>query len=86
MIAGEWFITPHAVKRYQERCDGPSRYEDALARLIEMSETAHRVKEIHEGIYLYRVGRTHGRLRFFVSTREPGKPQLLTVLKGHDHA
>lgn len=84
MIAGRWFITPHAVRQYQRRCRGPDRYEDALALLIGISERAHYVKEAHEGMELWRTGKPDGRLRLIVSRRLQGQPQLVTVLKGHD--
>ena len=84
MIAGKWFITPHAVKRYQRRCNGHSKYENALGELIRLSEQAHYVKDKHPGIELWRTGKPH-RLRMIVSTRREGLPQLITVLKGHDN-
>lgn len=89
MIAGRWFITPHAVRRYIERVRPGLDYEQALAEITEHSLTARRVKEIAPGIDLWR-GAKPLRLRFRVAAdqRRPdgsfGKPQLLTVMGGHD--
>ncbi len=83
MIPGRFFITPHAVKRFIEKCGGAMDYNDALADLIELSGRAHKVKCLHEGIELWRTGRP-GRLRMVVSTRNAGLPQLVTVLNCHD--
>lgn len=82
-MAGRWFITPHAVRRYIERIAPRLTYEQALAELVRYSDTARRVKEISPGVALYRSGRPH-RLRFRVSETGPGLPQLLTVMGGHD--
>jgi len=83
VIAGRWFVTPHAVRRYVERVDPQLTYELALAALIRESETARRVKELEPGVWLYR-GRRPRRLRFRVAENDRGAPQILTVLKGHD--
>lgn len=80
---GAWFITPHAVARYIERVRPQLTYELALSELIAESKSAHMVKEIEHGMWLYR-GAKPRRLRFRVSTREPGLPQLVTVLTAHD--
>jgi hypothetical protein len=89
MTAGKWFITPHAVRRYIERVDRSATYERALAELVRFSEVARPIKEIAPGVWLYRGGKPL-RLRFRVavdprrSDGSPGKPQLLTVMAGHD--
>lgn len=83
MIRGEWFITSHAVRRYIERIRPGISYERALGELIEISEGAHPVKEIEPGLWLWRGPRPR-RLRLRVSTKEPGAPQLVTVLTAHD--
>lgn len=41
---GNWFVTPHAVQRYQQRVEPGLTYEQALARLIDLSNTARYVK------------------------------------------
>lgn len=81
MIAGRWFITPHAVRQYQRRYRGPERYEDALAELIRLSNNARYVKKIRGQVELWRVGKPL-RMRMIVSSRFSGRPQLVTVLKG----
>ena len=84
MIAGRWFITPHAVRRYQRRgAAGTKQYKSALAELVRLSKQAHFVKEIKPGIELWRAGKPM-RWRFIVSNRLPGRPQLITALRGHD--
>lgn len=82
MITGRWFITPHAVRQYQRRYGGDTRYEQALAELIRISDLAHFVKNIHNGVELWRVGKPL-RMRMIVSSRFQGRPQLVTVLKGN---
>ena len=83
MIAGKWFITPHAVRRYIERADRRCTYEQALAELVRLSESARPIKETSPGVWLYRTGKPL-RLRLTVSTVGPGLPQLVTVKGGHD--
>ena len=83
---GRWFITPHGVRRYIERCPGARRltYEQALGRLIDESTKAHFVKaRRNEGEELWRGGKPH-RLRFVVCRANAGLPQLVTVLRGCD--
>jgi len=82
-VAGKWFVTPHAVARYIERVRPGASYETALRELVRESETARPVKEIEPGLWLYR-GAKPRRLRYRVSTREPGLPQLVTVLRTFD--
>lgn len=76
---GRFFITPHAVRRYQERVR-PCSYEEALAALIEASKSAHKVKDLEPGVEVWRAPRRHGRIRLRVSTKGPGLPQVMTVL------
>lgn len=83
---GRWFITPHAVRRYIERCPGARQisYEEALERLISASETAHFVKaRRNPGEELWRGGKPD-RLRFVIARVHGGLPQLVTVLRGCD--
>lgn len=75
-------MTPHAVRRYQERVEAVP-YELALARLIDEMDRAHLVREIGPGVELWRGGRPR-QLRFRVSRRGHGLPQLVTVLRAHD--
>lgn len=86
MIAGNWFVTPHAVSRWQQYEMGGSTYEEALADLVRLSRVARPVREIRPGVWLYRgpKRRVNGRRvsgdRFVVSGRLGGAPQLVTVL------
>lgn len=43
--AGRWFVTPHAVERYVERIEPGLTYDEALGRLVALSERAHFVRE-----------------------------------------
>ena len=79
-LRGNWYITPHAIKQYQARCDRYSSYEQCKSNLIAMSCTARFIKYLSEGISLYRTGKPQ-QIRLIVSERLPGKPQLVTVLK-----
>jgi hypothetical protein len=85
-MRGRWFIAPHAVRRFIERAWPGATYEEALDRLIELSEVARLVRADHTpGVDLYRTpaepgGR--GRIRLLVSRRLPGAPQLVTILVG----
>lgn len=83
--AGRWFITPHAVGRYQRRWRRSSTYEQCLSELISLSETAREIKKLQNGqdLYLYR-GPGPARLCCLVSKSGTGLPQLVTVLPRHD--
>jgi hypothetical protein len=83
MVEGPFFITPHAIDRYIERVRPGISRGQALRDLIEMSRGAHVVKEIEPGLWLWR-GPKPRRLRLRVSSREPGLPQLVTVIEAHD--
>lgn len=83
---GPWWITPHAVRRYIQRCPGARRltYDQALGRLIDEAGRAHLVKaRRNAGEELWRGGKPH-RLRFVVARGNSGLPQLVTVLRGCD--
>lgn len=84
-IAGQFFVTPHAVKRYVRRvCPGLS-YGRALAEIVRAVERAHRVKGLPGGAELWR-GPRPDRLRIFVApARAPGlAPVVVTVMRGCD--
>jgi len=84
VTAGRWFITPHAVRRYIERISPGSTYEQALAFLIDQSETAHPTGWVAADVLQYRAPRPL-RLRYRVRHgQDGGLPQLLTVLPEHD--
>lgn len=82
---GRWFITPHAIAQYRSRACPGLGYEDALADLVQASQTAHFVRPAHDGCELWRGGLPL-RLRFVVAPpKSPGKlPVLVTVLRGCD--
>lgn len=80
---GAWFITPHAVRRYQQRVERVP-YAVALNRLIGESTRAHRVRETRGGNELWR-GPKPRRLRFIVGAAGAcGLPQLITVMSTFD--
>ena len=85
-MRGRWFISPHAVRRFISRAYNGATFEEALEKLIELSETARLIRENHTpGVDLYRTpslpgGR--GRIRLLVSRRLPGAPQLITIIVG----
>jgi len=85
VIAGGWFITPHAVQRYRDRVPGARllSYERALAALIKTMDQAHYVKTIRDGFELWRGPKPH-RLRLRVSRGGSALPQVVTVLRGCD--
>lgn len=78
MIDGPWFITPHAVQRYIERCRPRASYEEALHELVELSRGAVRKKTLESGAELWR-GPKPLRLRMVVDRGNGGAPQLVTV-------
>jgi len=83
VTAGCWFVTPHAVEQYRRRvCPGLS-YDAALADLVDLSESAHRVKTLPTGAALYR-GPKPLRLRCIVAHGDGPLPALVTVLRGCD--
>jgi hypothetical protein len=77
MIAGRWFITPHAVRRYQQRVERVP-YHVALARLIDWSQDASKVRDLDDERELWR-GPKPQRRRLVVGRSRAGAPQLLTV-------
>ena len=80
---GRFFITPHAVRRYQERVPGASsRYDTALGELIRLCDGAHFVKQVGD-FELWRTGKPE-RLRLRVLRGNSGLPQVVTVVRGHD--
>jgi hypothetical protein len=80
---GRFFITPHAVRRYQERTPSASRdFDVALGELIRLAENAHFVKRVGD-FELWRTGKPT-RLRLRVMRGNAGLPQVVTVVRGHD--
>lgn len=88
--AGRWFITPHAVERYRERIEPGLTYDEALGRLVALSEGAHFVREkvtVDFGrVEIWR-GPKPTRLRcYVVPGREGELDVLVTVLPTFDGA
>jgi hypothetical protein len=83
--SGKFFVTPHAVQRYRERVHRGITYEQALSEVIAAAATAHAVKEYRGGAQYYRCSRTFGRLRLLVNNKQPGKPQIVTILPAADN-
>lgn len=83
--SGKFFVTPHAVHRYQERVHHGISYEKALSEIIEEAERAHYVKPYKGGAQCWR-GAKPMRLRLVVSPPNgKGKlPQIITVLPASD--
>lgn len=84
--AGEFFITGHAVRRFRERVPGAARlsYDQALTQMIQQMKRAHYVKQIRDGLDLWRGPKPH-RLRLRVAPGGSGLlPQVVTVLRGCD--
>lgn len=76
---GRFFVTPHAVHRYQQRV---RRWQlrGGLAALIEAGEAAHKVRDLGDGVELWRAHRRHGGIRLRVARMGEGLPQVMTVL------
>lgn len=88
-VRGRWFITPHAVKRYQSRICPGMTYEQAREDLIAESERAHFVRRgpglpgVSDLAELWRGGKPK-RMRFVVMPADGSElPQLVTVLAPH---
>lgn len=87
MIAGRWFITPHAVRQYIARVRPGLDYEAALGEIIDLSQAAHLVFREAGGVERWR-GPFPERLRLIVAPpRQAGEaPALVTVETGWDGA
>lgn len=83
MIAGRFFFTPHAVRRYVTRAKRGLTYEKALDELIKSSERAHYVKTLDTGVELWRSPKPL-RLRLYVTRGEGPQPAVITVLRRCD--
>jgi len=85
-IQGYWFITPHAVKRYQEIQSFFAKrkltFVEARNELIIESQKAKPLRQLGETIWLMR-GAKPNKLRFHVNfavTESQPMPQLITVI------
>lgn len=79
-LSGNWYITPHAIEKYLRIHHNHLTWKAAKAELINHSYTTRYCKEINPQISLYRSPKPR-RLRFIVSRRLPGLPQLITILQ-----
>lgn len=81
MIAGRFFVTPHAVRQYRDRHrrgEGLS-FDQALEELIRLSDQARYVKPMDTDAELWRLpGRK--KIRLVVRPGEGKKPSIVTVL------
>lgn len=83
MIAGDYFITPHAVRQFQARIPGQWRlnYEQALALIVRaLNADARPAKPLPNGKGVY--VRVRGALNFRAVVIEgDGKPSVVTILR-----
>lgn len=86
-VRGRFFVTPHAVRRYIERCKPWLSYRRALGELISHSESAHYVRQLDSGVQYWR-GAAPARLRLFVMSPLDlsNLPSLVSVLPTYDVA
>jgi len=87
MIAGEYFITPHAVNRFRRRLAHGLSYEEALGRIIRSLREYGRPPKpspTGPGIYIIRVKGPVYRFRAVIDTRrrEGPLPVVTTILFG----
>jgi hypothetical protein len=81
---GRFFVTPHAVERYQERVHRGICYDRALREILEICERAHYVKDYHGGAQYWR-GPKPMRLRLLVAPAVGDElPQVITILPAAD--
>lgn len=86
MFAGEFFITPHAVRQFQSRIAPWMSYEQALAAIIRELRGAGEFRPTMNGKACY--VRTNGEWRFRAVIREGEykkgavKPAVITILRG----
>jgi len=81
MIAGDYFITPHAVRQFQTRIAPWMTYEQALAAIIREMRSAGELRPTMNGRAYF--VRTNGEWQFRAVIRE-GKiqPAVITILRG----
>lgn len=95
MIAGPFFVGPHALRRYVQATQLVSEARAAqiladerararvLAELVDDVSGAHEVRATRDGCALWRGPRPR-RLRYIVGPGEGERPALVTVLPTHD--
>ncbi|NLG85435.1 MAG: hypothetical protein GX493_12715 [Firmicutes bacterium] len=82
MIAGEFFITPHAVEQFRRRMAPWMSYEEALGTIIRELNTAGPLRPTRNGKAYY--VRTKGEwcFRAVIGPGEGPQPAVITVLRG----
>lgn len=82
MIAGRYFVTPHAVRRFQERIAPWMSYSQALGTIIRcLEETTCRPTPLHhEPGLMIRVRRPYN-FRAVIKPSEEGAPVVATILR-----
>lgn len=82
-IAGDVFVTPHAVRRFQERIS-PLPENQALAAILHSLRDVHSVRPAQNGKGLHVRTKAPWRFRaFIVPPTLPGNaPSVVTVLRG----
>ncbi|HPP53903.1 MAG TPA: hypothetical protein PK777_13200 [Thermoguttaceae bacterium] len=76
MIAGKYFITPHAVRQFQKRMAWNMSYEEALAEIIKGLK--YDIKSIKESPTNATIIRVHGKWKFRAVVRDG---VVITILK-----
>lgn len=82
MIAGRYFVTPHAVRRFQQRVAPRLSYRQALGTIIRCLEetTCEPVPLHHEPGWMIRVRRPYN-FRAVVRLAEDGTMVVATILR-----
>ena len=81
MIAGDYFITPHAVRQFQSRIAPWMTYEQALAAIIRELRGVRELRPTMNGKAYY--VRTNGEWKFRAVIREGQiQPAVITILRG----
>lgn len=83
MIAGDFFITPHAVRQFQSRIAPWMSYEQALAAVIRELRGVREFRPTMNGKAYY--VRTNGEWQFRAVIAEgdgDAKPAVITILRG----
>jgi len=76
MIAGKYFITPHAVRQFQRRMAWRMTYEEALAEIIKGLK--YDIKSIKESPTNATIIRVNGKWKFRAVVRDG---VVITILK-----
>ena len=82
MIAGEFFITPHAVEQFRRRIAPWMSYEEALGTIIRELDGAGELRPTRNGKAYY--VRTKGEwcFRAVIGPGEGQRPAVITILRG----